>query len=108
MEDRTEAFPSGEGGSRRLTDEVAGIIPLNLICPCRAPSSGGKAGIEENVSLGILKVNGLKKAFGIDELFHDVNFEVRGGDKVGLVGANGAGKTTLMKILMGQEEGGFW
>ena len=54
--------------------------------------------------MGILKVNGLKKAFGIDELFHDVNFEVRGGDKVGLVGANGAGKTTLMKILMGQEE----
>ena len=49
--------------------------------------------------MGILKVNNLKKAFGIDELFHDVNFEVRGGDKVGLVGANGAGKTTLMKIL---------
>jgi ATP-binding cassette subfamily F protein 3 len=47
---------------------------------------------------------GLKKAFGIDELFHDVNFEVGRGDRVGFVGANGAGKTTLMKILMGQEE----
>jgi len=54
--------------------------------------------------LGILKVMGLKKAFGIDELFHDVNFEVGRGDRVGFVGANGAGKTTLMKILMGQEE----
>ncbi|MBE6074656.1 MAG: ABC-F family ATP-binding cassette domain-containing protein [Selenomonas ruminantium] len=54
--------------------------------------------------MGILKVMGLKKAFGIDELFHDVNFEVGRGDRVGFVGANGAGKTTLMKILMGQEE----
>ncbi|SFT75681.1 ATP-binding cassette, subfamily F, member 3 [Selenomonas sp. GACV-9] len=54
--------------------------------------------------MGILRVTGLKKAFGIDELFHDVNFEVGRGDRVGFVGANGAGKTTLMKILMGQEE----
>ena len=28
-----KAFPSGEGGSRRLTDEVAGVLPLNLIRP---------------------------------------------------------------------------
>lgn len=54
--------------------------------------------------MGMLKVMGLKKAFGIDELFHDVNFEVSRGERVGFVGANGAGKTTLMKILMGKEE----
>ena len=47
---------------------------------------------------------GLKKSFGIDELFHDVSFEVARGDKVGFVGANGAGKTTLMRCLLGQEE----
>ena len=54
--------------------------------------------------MGLLKVNGLAKSFGVDELFHDVGFEVGRGDKVGFVGANGAGKTTLMKILMGQDE----
>ncbi len=54
--------------------------------------------------MGTLKVNGLSKSFGIDELFRDVRFEVARGDKVGFVGPNGAGKTTLMRCLMGQEE----
>lgn len=54
--------------------------------------------------MGIVKVMGLKKAFGIDELFHDVNFTLTRGERVGFVGANGAGKTTLMKIIMGKEE----
>ena len=52
----------------------------------------------------MLKVQSLKKAFGIDELFNDVNFEISRGDKVGFVGPNGAGKTTLMRCLMGLEE----
>ena len=54
--------------------------------------------------MGTLKVTGLAKSFGIDELFRDVSFEVTRGDKVGFVGANGAGKSTLMRCLMGQEE----
>ncbi|MFA6850098.1 MAG: ABC-F family ATP-binding cassette domain-containing protein [Selenomonadaceae bacterium] len=54
--------------------------------------------------MGILRVTGLGKAFGIEELFHDVNFEVAQGSKAGFVGANGAGKTTLMRCLMGLEE----
>ena len=57
-----------------------------------------------NYPLGILRVQGLGKSFGIDELFHDVNFDVARGDKVGFVGPNGAGKSTLMKCLMGLEE----
>ena len=54
--------------------------------------------------MSMLKVQGLKKSFGIDELFNDVNFEISRGDKVGFVGPNGAGKTTLMRCLMGLEE----
>ncbi|MBR6267843.1 MAG: ABC-F family ATP-binding cassette domain-containing protein [Selenomonadaceae bacterium] len=54
--------------------------------------------------MGKIKVTGLAKSFGIEELFHDASFEVARGDKVGFVGANGAGKTTLMRCLLGQEE----
>ena len=51
-----------------------------------------------------MKVIGLAKSFGIENIFHDVSFEVRRGERAGLVGANGAGKTTLMRCLLGQEE----
>lgn len=54
--------------------------------------------------MSILRVTGLGKSFGIMELFHDVQFSVAGGERVGFVGANGAGKTTLMRCLLGQEE----
>lgn len=54
--------------------------------------------------MGILRVTDLSKSFGIEELFHQVNFEVDRADKVGFVGANGTGKSTLMRCLMGLEE----
>ncbi|MBP2630552.1 MAG: transporter related protein [Firmicutes bacterium] len=54
--------------------------------------------------MGILRIHNLSKAFGIEELFHDVSFDVAAGDKVGFVGANGTGKSTLMRCLMGLEE----
>jgi ATP-binding cassette subfamily F protein 3 len=54
--------------------------------------------------MGVLRVNGLSKAFGIDELFSDVSFELSRGEKVGLIGGNGTGKTTLFRCLLGLEE----
>lgn len=51
-----------------------------------------------------VKAVGLAKSFGVKEIFHDVSFEVRRGERAGLVGANGAGKTTLMRCLLGEEE----
>ena len=54
--------------------------------------------------MGILRIKDLGKAFGIEELFHDVTFDVARGDKIGFVGPNGAGKSTLMRCLLGLEE----
>ena len=52
----------------------------------------------------ILNVEHLRKHFGPDPVLVDVTFQVRDGDKIGLVGPNGCGKTTLLNILTGREE----
>lgn len=54
--------------------------------------------------MATLKINGLSKAFGINTVFENVTFDVKSGERIGLVGANGAGKTTLLKCIMGTEE----
>lgn len=52
----------------------------------------------------LLTVNNVRKHYGPEPVLDGVTFDVRTGDKVGLVGPNGAGKTTLLRILTGQEE----
>ncbi|WP_078381207.1 ribosomal protection-like ABC-F family protein [Sutcliffiella halmapala] len=49
----------------------------------------------------ILQVKKVKKSFGEREILKDISFDIRNGEKIGLVGWNGAGKTTLMRLLMG-------
>ena len=42
----------------------------------------------------------LKKAYGSQVIFHDVNLTINRGDKVAFVGKNGEGKSTLVKCIM--------
>ena len=48
----------------------------------------------------VLNVENLKKSFD-DTLFENINFEIKRGERVAIIGGNGTGKTTLLKIING-------
>ncbi len=68
--------------------------------------------LEPNVVSGndVLAVRGLTKSFDGQTLFSGVDFDIRRGERVAIIGNNGTGKTTILKILNGllpQDSGGF-
>ena len=58
------------------------------------PAAAGKA---------MLKVSGLRVAYGGIQAVKGISFEVREGELVSLIGANGAGKTTTLKAITGTQ-----
>ena len=44
------------------------------------------------------------KAFGVQEVFDNISFDIKDKEKVAIVGRNGCGKSTLLKIIAGMEE----
>ncbi len=57
--------------------------------------------IEPKVLSGndVLTVEGLSKSFGSLHLFSDLNFEIKRGERIAIIGNNGTGKTTILKII---------
>ncbi|MBE5989426.1 MAG: ABC-F family ATP-binding cassette domain-containing protein [Paenibacillaceae bacterium] len=49
-----------------------------------------------------LSINNLTKFYGANKIFETISFEVKTGERIGLIGKNGCGKTTIMKIIMGK------
>ncbi|MBQ8913704.1 MAG: ABC-F family ATP-binding cassette domain-containing protein, partial [Lachnospiraceae bacterium] len=47
----------------------------------------------------VLTIKELSKSFGTNNLFSDMNMEIKRGEHVCLIGANGTGKTTILKII---------
>ncbi len=60
-------------------------------------------GLTEMAATTLLKVSGLKVAYGGIQAVKGVSFEVRQGELVSLIGANGAGKTTTLKAITGTQ-----
>lgn len=52
----------------------------------------------------MLNIHNLSVAFQGENLFEGITFQLKGGDRVGLVGKNGAGKSTLLRIISGEQE----
>lgn len=51
-----------------------------------------------------LALNNIQKYYGATMVIENINFEIKTGEKVGIVGRNGSGKTTILKIITGLEK----
>ena len=52
----------------------------------------------------MIRFDKVSKIFQTDIVLKDINWEIKKGEKIGLIGSNGSGKTTQLKILMGELE----
>ena len=52
----------------------------------------------------MLRLENITKIYSTDLVLKNINWEIKKGEKIGLIGSNGAGKTTQLKILIGEEE----
>lgn len=51
-----------------------------------------------------IELNNIKKNYGLKNVLDGVNFEVKTGERVSLIGENGSGKSTILKIINGDEK----
>jgi ATP-binding cassette, subfamily F, member 3 len=55
----------------------------------------------------LVSAQGLGRQYSGDPIFQDLKFEVRAGERIGLVGPNGAGKTTLMRLIARMDQADY-
>ena len=67
----------------------------------RRPSQPAPLSTENGITESVLSVDGVSVRLGGREVLHDVQFAIRPGEFVGLIGSNGAGKTTLLRVILG-------
>ena len=51
----------------------------------------------------LISVEISEKSFGNKVLYHDLDFEIQVGEKIGLIGRNGTGKSTLLHLITGED-----
>lgn len=79
------------------------LAKMEVIDKPLSESEGMRITLEPEITSGndVLSITGLSKSFGNNHLFSDIDFEIKRGERVALIGANGTGKTTILKIING-------
>jgi ATP-binding cassette, subfamily F, member 3 len=78
-----------------------------LLCAARFPQPASPSQLSAASSPPsdpVLRLERIGKIYPTGEVLRDVTWEVKPGDRVGLVGVNGAGKSTQLRIIAGLEE----
>lgn len=91
---REKSIKRAESREKALEKIERVELPVNI-------NNEMRLSLEPNIESGndVLQVTGLSKAFGEHKLFDNLNFEIKKGEKVAIIGDNGTGKTTILKII---------
>jgi ATP-binding cassette, subfamily F, member 3 len=63
-----------------------------------------KFGTDQRAGDRVLSVRHLSKSFDQKELWQNLTFELKRGERIGIIGPNGSGKTTLLRTLLGKAD----
>lgn len=90
-----------EKSIKRAESREKMLAKIDVIEKPTEANSEMRFSIEPKVMSGndVLKIEGLSKSFGNLHLFSDLNFDIKRGERVAIIGNNGTGKTTILKII---------
>jgi ATP-binding cassette subfamily F protein 3 len=88
------------------------VFKRDVVCPSSTESPRPQSSIIDrnpdqqtrHREASVLRLERVQKIYPTGQVLRDVSWEVKPGDRVGLVGVNGAGKSTQLKIITGEIE----
>jgi len=95
------AYLGSQSTKGTCLSECYSSVMAQEIGPDPLPKGGRIASMAKRAT--ILKVSGLRRAFGPNTIFEKFSLEVRTGEAIALTGRNGAGKSTLLRCLVGAD-----
>ena len=88
--------------ARNFDGRVARLESERVVGPERRRALSVRFPTPPTAGRTVLTATELWKAFGANDVFSDVSFDVGRGERLLVMGLNGAGKTTLLKVLAGE------